>query len=54
VAEVVDAANAIGKAELRGRMLPEPYKSVVKPLFREYAALRVARGGATIDACLSG
>jgi hypothetical protein len=45
VAEVVDAANTIGKAALRGRMLPEPYRSAVIPLLKEYATLRVAREG---------
>jgi hypothetical protein len=30
VAEVVDAANTIGKAALRGRMLPEPYRSAFR------------------------
>jgi hypothetical protein len=48
VTEVVEAANTIGKAELRGRMLPEPFRSAVLPLLKEYATLRVAHQGAQI------
>ena len=48
VAEVVEAANTIGKAALRGRMLPEPYRSAVTPLLKEYATLRVAHHRAQI------
>jgi hypothetical protein len=48
VAEAVEAANAIGKAALRARMLPEPYRSVVTPLLKEYATLRVANEGEQI------
>src|SRR5271169_2347170 len=48
VAEVVEAANTIGKAALRARMLPEPYRSVVTPLLKEYATLRVAHEGEQI------
>jgi len=48
VAEVVEAANTIGKAALRAGMLPEPYRSVVTPLLKEYATLRVAHRGAQI------
>jgi hypothetical protein len=45
VIEVVDEANLIEKAALRGQMLPEPYKSTVAPLFKEYARTRVAPSG---------
>jgi uncharacterized membrane protein len=48
VLEVVEAANAIGKAALRGRTLPEPYRSEVAPLFKRYLMLRVAHRGAQI------
>ena len=48
VSDVVDAANAIEKAELRGLMLPEPHRSVVLPLLKQYATLRVAHRGAQI------
>jgi hypothetical protein len=41
---VLSEANAIGTAALRGRLLPEPYRSTVAPLFKEYAMLRVAKG----------
>ncbi|HTR17146.1 MAG TPA: hypothetical protein VMI52_08955 [Acetobacteraceae bacterium] len=44
---VVEEANAIGTAALRGQMLPQPYSSAVAPLFKEYALLRVRRGGET-------
>jgi hypothetical protein len=44
-AAVVEEANAIGTAALRGQMLAEPYRSAVAPLFRDYAALRVRRRG---------
>ena len=48
VAEVMEAANTIEKAALRARMLPEPYRSAVTPLLKEYATLRVAHRGAEI------
>lgn len=48
VSEVVEAATAIEKAALRGRMLPEPYRSEVAPLIREYLTLRIAHGRAQI------
>jgi len=38
---VLEEANAIGTAALRGQMLPEPYRSSVAPLFKEYAQLRM-------------
>jgi hypothetical protein len=41
-AAVLNEANAIGTAALRGQMLPEPYRSIVAPLFRQYAAIRIA------------
>lgn len=41
----LDEANAIGTAALRGRMLAEPYRSAVAPLFMEYARLRVVGRG---------
>ena len=34
---------------LYGRLLPEPYGSAVKPLFQEYARVRVAPFGEEID-----
>jgi hypothetical protein len=40
---VVSEANAIGTAALRGQTLPEPYRSAVAPLFKEYAEIRVTR-----------
>ena len=36
---VLSEANAIGTAALRGQMLPEPYRSTVAPLFKEYAMI---------------
>ena len=48
VAEVMEAANTIERAALRARMLPEPYRSAVTPLLKEYATLRVAHRGAEI------
>jgi hypothetical protein len=42
---VLQEANAIGTAYLRADMLPEPQRSEIRSLFREYAALRV--GGVT-------
>jgi len=44
-AAVLEEANAIGTAALRGRMLAEPYAAAVAPLFKEYAKLRVASRG---------
>jgi hypothetical protein len=44
-AAVLDEANAIGTAALRGRMLPEPSSAAVAPLFKEYAQLRVVHRG---------
>lgn len=41
---VLSEANAIGTAALRGEMLPEPYKSTVAPLFKEYATIRIGSG----------
>jgi hypothetical protein len=46
---VLNEANAIGTAALLGRMLPEPYRSTVAPLFQEYAALRVRGKGGSIE-----
>jgi hypothetical protein len=40
---MLNEANAIGTAALRGRLLPEPYSSTVAPLFKEYATLRVTK-----------
>jgi hypothetical protein len=48
VTEVVETANTIGKAALRERTLPEPYRSEVAPLFKQYLTLRVAHRGAQI------
>jgi hypothetical protein len=45
---VLIEANAIGTAALRGRMLPEPFRSNVAPLFKEYAMLRVGNKGDAI------
>ena len=42
ISEVVDEANAIQRADLRGRMLQEPYASEVKRLLKEYTILRIA------------
>jgi hypothetical protein len=42
IMEVVDEANAIETAALRGRMLPEPYASEVKDLLKQYTMLRIA------------
>jgi len=47
-AAVLDEANAIGSAALRGRMLTEPYTTAVAPLFKQYAQLRVALRGAAL------
>jgi len=41
---VLSEGNAIGTAALRGQMLPEPYRSIVAPLFREYAMICIASG----------
>ena len=48
VAEVMEAANTTEKAALRARMFPEPYRSAVTPLLKEYATLRVAHRGAEV------
>ena len=45
---VLEEANAIGTAALRGSMLAEPYSTAVAPLFKEYAQLRVAHRGAAL------
>lgn len=42
---ILEEANTIGTAALRGRILPEPYASRVAPLFKEYAELRVVGRG---------
>jgi hypothetical protein len=42
IMEVVDEANAIETAALRGRMLQEPYASEVKDLLKQYTILRIA------------
>jgi len=42
---VLQEANAIGTTYLRAEMLPEPQRSEIRDLLREYAALRV--GGVT-------
>lgn len=42
---VVDEANTIGTASLRGRMLPAPFNAHVAPLLKEYATLRVVGRG---------
>jgi hypothetical protein len=39
---VLQEANAIGTTYLRADMLPEPQRSEIRTLLREYAALRVA------------
>ena len=39
---VLEEANAIGTAYLRAEMLPEPQRSDIRNLLREYAGLRVA------------
>ncbi len=46
---VLDEANAIGTAALRGRLLPAPHADIVAPLFKEYAMLRVRRGSIALD-----
>jgi hypothetical protein len=46
---VLNEANAIGTAALRGSMLAEPYSTAVGPLFKEYAQLRVAHRGAALS-----
>ena len=38
---VLDESNAIGTAFLRAGLLPEPLRSEVRKLFREYAGIRV-------------
>ncbi|MGA9867774.1 MAG: hypothetical protein WBQ75_15205 [Acetobacteraceae bacterium] len=48
-AAVLDEANAIGTAALRGRMLADPYRDAVGPMFKEYARLRVVGRGWRID-----
>jgi hypothetical protein len=39
---VVEEANAIGTAALRGRMLAEPHRRAVAALFRDYVDVRLA------------
>jgi len=39
--QIVEEANAIGTAELRASLLPEPERSDVRPLFKEYVQTRV-------------
>lgn len=39
---VIEEANAIGTAELRGRLLPSPQRERVAPLFRRYLDTRIA------------
>jgi hypothetical protein len=49
IMEVVDEANAIETAELRGRMLQEPYASEVKDLLKQYTLLRIAHRAQIIN-----
>jgi hypothetical protein len=42
ISEVVDEANAIQRADLRARMLQEPYASEAERLLKEYTILRIA------------
>jgi hypothetical protein len=49
ISEVVDEANAIQRADLRERMLQEPYASEVKRLLKEYTILRIAHRVDRID-----
>lgn len=46
---VLDEANAIRSAVLFGRVLPEPYRTTVAPLLKEYAQARIAPRGALPD-----
>ena len=46
---MLNEANAIGTAALRGRMLPEPYRSTVAPLLKEYVTLRIRNNGDALD-----
>ena len=38
---VLDEANAIGTANLRAGLLPEPHRSAIRQLFREYVDVRL-------------
>jgi hypothetical protein len=49
VSELAEEANAIEKAALRGRLLAEPHRSAVAPLFKEYVRARIAPLGEDID-----
>ena len=49
ITEVVDEANAIQGADLRARMLHEPYASEARDLLKEYTTLRIAHGMAQIN-----
>jgi hypothetical protein len=44
---VLQEANAIGTTYLRADMMPEPQRSEIRNLLREYAALRVSSADAT-------
>jgi hypothetical protein len=46
---VVDEANAIGTADLRSQMLPEPYRRAVRQALRDYVDSRLAYHQAGID-----
>lgn len=45
---IVEEANAIGTAYLRSHLLPPPVRAPVQALFRDYVALRVQAGNATM------
>lgn len=47
-AAVVNEANAIGTAALRGSMLDPPFDTQVSPLFKRYTTLRIATRGAPL------
>jgi hypothetical protein len=49
IMEVVDEANSIERADLRARMLQEPYASEVKALLKEYTILRIAHRADSIN-----
>jgi hypothetical protein len=46
---IVDQANAIGTAELRARLLPEPDASSARTLLREYLDTRLQYNAAGVD-----
>jgi len=46
---VVKEANAVGTAALRAQLLPEPARSEVAALFREYVGIRIELSEAGID-----